>query len=74
MKVDLKAIRDESGISRADIAKQMGMSATSGRITVAQIEGRQDWLLSTISAYVRANGGTAVLYVNVNGQELEFEV
>lgn len=72
--INLRAIRGASGITQACIAKGMGMSANSGRVTVAQIEAREDWLLSTISSYVRANGGTATLYVNVNGQELEFEV
>lgn len=56
------------------IAEALGFSDRSGHITVAQIEARTDWLVSSIAAYVRACGGTAELRVRVSGQELTFNL
>lgn len=74
MTIDLKAIRRAAEQTPAQTAAHMGFAPPNGRITVAQIEARQDWLLSTISSYIAALGGSAVLVVDVNGQQLQFEI
>lgn len=72
--IDLKAVRDAAGLSRAELAERMGMSERSGRVTVAQIEKRSDWLVSSVAAFIAAAGGAAELTVKVNGKELKFEL
>ncbi len=42
--------------------------------TIRQLERRKDFLVSRLAAYVNAAGGTAELVVNVNGQELRFNL
>ena len=70
--IDLKAIREAAGLSRRDVGTQLGFNERTGRITVAQIEGRDDWLLSSLVAYLKANGATGELTVKVNGEEFNF--
>lgn len=72
--VDLKAIREESGLSRQELADRLGMSPRSGRVTVAQIEGRNDWLLSSLAAYFKAAGANARLVVTVDGDSFTFPI
>lgn len=45
-----------------------------GQRTVSQIEARTDWLLSSLGQYFRAAGATAELVVNVNGEEIRFNL
>lgn len=71
--IDLRAIRAAAGMSQAALAEQMGMSST-GQRTVSQIEARDDWLLSSLAAYIRAAGGTAELVVTVGDDELRFTI
>lgn len=74
MTLDLKAIRAAAGLSQPEIAARIGYSPRSGRFSVIEMEGREDWLLSSIAAYIKGAGGSAELVVNVNGQELRFEI
>jgi transcriptional regulator with XRE-family HTH domain len=74
MTVDLKAIREAAGLSRQALADRLGMSPRSGRVTVALTEGRDDWLLSSLSAYFKAAGATAELVVTVAGEEFVFTI
>lgn len=69
--IDIRSIRQAAGLSQAAQAERMGMSAT-GQRTVSQIEAREDWLLSSLAAYIKAAGGTAELVVNVGDEELKF--
>ena len=72
--INLKAVREAAGIMQKDVAKALGMSEKSGRVTVAQIEARSDWLVSSLAAYLSAVGASAELVVYVNDQELRFEL
>lgn len=72
--IDLRAIRDAAGLTPTELAAEMGFSPRSGRVTVAQIEGRDDWLLSTLAAYMRATGASAELVVKVAGEEFRFTI
>ena len=72
--IDIIAIREAAGRSRQEIADELGFSERSGRVSVAQMEGREDWLVSRLAAYIHASGGTAELIVKVNGRELRFRV
>lgn len=72
--LNLSTVRETVGISRSELAERLGLSPASGRVTVAQMEQREDWLLSRIGAYVAALGGTAELVVRVAGEELRFDV
>lgn len=74
MTVDLVAIRNAAGISRAELAQRLGLSPRSGRITVSQIENRDDWLLSSLAAYFKACGAVAELTVKVAGEEFSFPI
>lgn len=72
--IDLKAMRAAAGLSRQEVADELGFSERSGAISVAQMEGRDDWLVSRLTAYIEALGGTAELVVNVNGKRLRFNL
>lgn len=72
--IDLKAIREAAGLSRTELAEWLGLSSRTGRITVSQIEGRDDWLLSSLAAYFKACGATAELVVTVAGEEFTFSI
>lgn len=72
--IDLIAIRETAGLSRQNVADQLGLSERSGRVTVAQMEARDDWTLSKLGQYIAAVGGVAELVVTVNGEELRFKV
>ncbi|OMC55393.1 hypothetical protein A5747_13450 [Mycobacterium sp. IS-836] len=74
MTVDLKAIRTTAGLTPTEMAAQLGLSPRSGRITVSLMEGRDDWLLSSLSAYFKACGAVAELVVTVEGDEFRFTV
>lgn len=72
--VDLVAIRNAAAIGRTELAQRLGLSPRSGRITVSQIENREDWLLSSLSAYFKACGAVAELTVTVAGEEFTFAI
>ena len=72
--IDLRAARQASGMTQREIAHELGMGVKSGRVTVAQIEGRSDWLVSSLAAYFAAIGADVELIVNVNDQELRFSL
>jgi transcriptional regulator with XRE-family HTH domain len=72
--IGLKAVREAAGMSRRELADALGMSPRSGRITVAQIENRDDWLLSSLAAYLTAAGATAELTVTVGGEQFKFPI
>ena len=71
--INLREVRIAAGMSQNDIAVALGMSK-NGQRTVSQIEARADWLLSSLSAYIKAAGGTAELVVKVSGEEIRFIV
>lgn len=71
--INPREIRLAAGLSQAALAERMGMSAT-GQRTVSQIEAREDWLLSSLAAYIKAAGGTAELVVNVGDEEIRFNI
>ncbi len=60
----LQALRKALGKSQAEVARKMGISQPS----VAQMEKRRDWMLSTLAAYVEALGGRLRLVVELPGQ------
>lgn len=72
--ISLIALREAAGLTRADLAAKLGLAAPSGRVSVAQMESRDDWLLSRLAAYVSALEGSAELIVTVAGEEFRFEV
>jgi hypothetical protein len=72
--VNLRAIRVTAGITPTQMAAKLGLSPNNGRITVAQIEARQDWLLSSLTAYFKAAGAEAELVVTVDGERFIFEL
>jgi transcriptional regulator with XRE-family HTH domain len=72
--INLQAIREAAGLSRRDIGDRLGFNERTGRITVAQIEGRQDWLLSSLAAYLKAAGAIGELTVKINGEEFLFPI
>lgn len=72
--IDLQAIRNAAGITQRELAERQGFTETSGRVSVAQLEARDDWLVSRIAAYLKACDATAELVVTVNGHELRFDV
>ncbi len=49
----LRQFREEAGLTQAEVAEKLGTSQSA----VAKIEGRDDVLLSTLIAYVKAAGG-----------------
>lgn len=72
--IDLRAIRGAADIGPTELAAKMGFTQRSGKNTVLQIEGRKDWLLSTLAAYFTAAGASAELVVKVAGEEFRFTV
>ena len=72
--IDLRAIRLAAGLTQVQQAAKMGFSPRSGRVTVAEIEGRQDWLLSSLTNYLRACGAAGELVVQVAGEEFRFDI
>ena len=60
----LQELRKALGKSQAEVARQMGISQPS----VAQMEKRRDWMLSTLANYVEALGGRLRLVVELPGQ------
>ena len=60
----LQELRKALGKSQAEVAREMGISQPS----VAQMEKRKDWMLSTLAAYVEALGGKLRLVVELPGQ------
>ena len=74
MSVNLVAVRNAAGLGRTELAQRLGLSPRSGRVTVSQIENRDDWLLSSLSAYFKACGAVAELNVTVAGEEFTFPI
>lgn len=72
--IDLKSVRSAAGIGPTELAQRLGLSPRSGRITVSQIENRDDWLLSSLAAYFKACGAVAELKVTVNGTEFIWSI
>ncbi len=60
----LQELRRELGKSQAEVARKLGISQPS----VAQMEKRKDWMLSTLAAYVEALGGRLRLVVELPGK------
>ncbi len=60
----LQKLRKTLGKSQAAVARKMGVSQPS----VAQMEKRKDWMLSTLASYVEALGGKLRLVVELPGQ------
>ena len=60
----LQELRKALGKSQAEVARKMGISQPS----VAQMEKRKDWMLSTLAAYVEALGGRLRLIVELPGK------
>ncbi len=60
----LQELRKELGKSQAEVARKLGISQPS----VAQMEKRKDWMLSTLAAYVEALGGRLRLVVELPGK------
>lgn len=72
--IDLKAIRLAAGLTQLQQAAKMGLSPRSGRVTVAEIEARKDWLVSSLSNYLQACGAAGELVVQVAGEEMRFQL
>ncbi len=60
----LQDLRRALGKSQVEVARKMGISQPS----VAQMEKRTDWMLSTLASYVNALGGRLRLIVELPGQ------
>lgn len=69
-----RIIREAAALRQIDVAHGLGLSATTGKSTVAQLEARRDWLLSSIIAYLKACGASADLTVTVNGATIKFDL
>lgn len=60
----LKEIRCALNRTQSAVAADMGVA----QATIAQLEGRDDWLLSTIRRYVEAAGGELTITVALPGK------
>ena len=60
----LQELRRALGTSQVEVARRLGISQPS----VAQMEKRTDWMLSTLASYVNALGGRLRLIVELPGQ------
>ena len=60
----LQELRKALGKSQAEVARKLGISQPS----VAQMEKRRDWMLSTLANYVEALGGRLRLVVELPGK------
>ena len=60
----LQELRRALGTSQVEVARRLGISQPS----VAQMEKRTDWMLSTLASYVNALGGRLRLIVEMPGQ------
>ncbi|WP_197059556.1 helix-turn-helix domain-containing protein [Thermopetrobacter sp. TC1] len=60
----LQDLRRALGTSQVEVARRLGISQPS----VAQMEKRTDWMLSTLASYVNALGGRLRLIVELPGQ------
>jgi transcriptional regulator with XRE-family HTH domain len=62
--VTLKELRENRGLTQADVAKAMGISQGG----VSRIESGADHHASTVARYVKALGGELELRVTLNGE------
>ena len=73
--VNLESIREAAGMTPAELGRAWGYrGGPEVGSTIRQLERRKDFLVSRLAAYVNAAGGTAEVVVNVNGQELRFNL
>lgn len=70
--IDLSDMRWAAGLTRDDMAERMGMKGPTRQSTIAQMEARADWHVSTIARYVTALGGKAELVVVIDNQEYRY--
>jgi transcriptional regulator with XRE-family HTH domain len=64
----LGALRNAREMTQEQVAKAMGTS----QVAVSKMESRRDFLLSSLSRYVRATGG--VLRINISYKDAAFEI
>ena len=69
--IDLREIRKLSGLTQREIAQNIGFNTPQ---QVNNTERSPDPLWSTVSRFIRACGGSAVVTVEVNGKTLEYEL
>ena len=60
----LKEVRRALNRTQSAVAADMGVA----QATIAQLEGRDDWLLSTVRRYVEAAGGELTVTVALPGK------
>ena len=68
--VDLRDLRQMQGLSQAELAARLGIQQAA----VSKVERRQDLPLDTLSAIVKALGGTLELKVKFPGGEVPLKV
>lgn len=69
IELNLKALRNELGLTQAELAARLGMAQAQ----VSQIEGRGDFLISTMRRYVEALGGKLEVCAVFDGQRIKVE-
>jgi transcriptional regulator with XRE-family HTH domain len=68
--IDLAAIRRAAGLTRTELAANLGV----GQAAVSKIERQSDMLLSTLASYLKALGADASLIVEVGEQALTYDL
>lgn len=64
LSLPLASLRDAAGLSQAEMAKRLGRTQAA----VSKLEGRSDFLMSTLLRYIRALKGYVDISINVNNK------
>jgi len=69
--MNLAVVRSAANLTQTELARRLGV----GQAAVSKVERQDDWLLSTLAAYIRAAGAQqAKIVVTVNGVDIEFDL
>ncbi len=68
--VGLRGLRELNGLSQTELAERLGVQQAA----VSKVERRQDFHLDTLSAIVRALGGTLELKIKFPGGEVPLKM
>ena len=68
--IDLAALRRKAGVTQVQLARSLGTS--QGQIS--RLEGQDDMLLSTLSAYLTALDVNATVVIAVADQTVEYDL